>query len=272
MSNRLLQYVVFAFSILIAVYFGFFQPSEETQNNRGLFQQRKIPIDRARKPAEQPIRRGPASVNNVLPTEPPIGRAPTPLNQDEIFKKYGSSYEFVRDSEGVVVSIRKSGDDVKGVRRFSPNRYSDLVLRGDEIVRDLRGVLGLDPNLPLGSPQVTTGENTGQITYVQTKDGAQVEPWGKVSILLNRDGSIERIQSSALKTSKILNSQAPSPLKAGSRRILWVEQVEPIPLLLYAEETRSDGIQRIYDGQTGGLLIERDRRNRITRNQTKIVW
>lgn len=260
MSNRLLQFVVFAFSILIAVYFGFFQPKDETQNSREIFQKRKIPIDQSRKPAG--VTKVDKGNRGVLPTDPPIGALKPALNINEITEKYGSSYEYSRDEKGLVIRVKKTGEDARGLRRFSPSRYTDLVSRGDEIIRDFRGILGLDPSLPLGNPAVMTGEETGQVTYTQTLNGNRIEPWGKISILLNRDGSIESLQSSALRDAKVLNSFPHEKKILGSRSIAWVEQLEPVPLLRHAEETRLRGIQRVYDSESGELLFERDRRDR----------
>ncbi len=259
MSNRLLQFVVFTFSILIAVYFGFFQSRDETQKSREIFHKRKIPVDLSTKPPSA-VMRNPSS---VLPTDPPIGRMKAPLTFDEILDKYGSSYEFTKDTDGVVTQFRRAGDNVRGVRRFSPSRYTDLVSRGEEILKDFRGVLGLDPKLPLASPAVVTGESTGQVTFTQTLEGNRVEPWGKISILLNKDGSIENLQSNALKNSKVLNSNSHPPQSRGSRRFVWVEQLEPIPHLRFVDETRERGIQRVYDAESGEFLFERDRRNRF---------
>lgn len=179
----------------------------------------------------------------------------------EQFKKENPEYKIEQAKDGRVLSIVSTGSgEFKGyqpVSSFHPKNRDQVLAQAEAILNELSDLLGINSQMPLGLPQVSSTDLSAQLVYQQTFEDVPLAPAGPVSIVFGSDGSLKRLDSTYQPKIVVMNHRK---LKGEGRSVLWIQSYEPTVKVLHAYEVREKGIQKIVDAEDGHTILTRDKK------------
>ncbi|MGK5086162.1 hypothetical protein WDW86_01275 [Bdellovibrionota bacterium FG-2] len=200
-------------------------------------------------------------------------------------QRYGENLKSAFLPSGFLASVRGSRGNAGGTHGTSRNFRSEdttmVTARAQEIVEAASGLLGVQAESPLGTPQIRGNEISAQITFREMHNTLPVSPGGIITLDLGAQGEVIGIYSSyihdiALANRRILTEeQAREKANAAVTESKTVINVEPGLLLiwiekraegstpargLFAYEYMVHGFQVIVNAEDGSILQRRDQR------------
>jgi hypothetical protein len=252
--NQRLAFIVFIFSFFVVIYVGLIRKDKEDIDSKTMlpFQIKPMTLDRFR--GTKPDSKKLPSVDEQNPGAPPV----TTLEQ---FKKENPQYKVEQAKDGRVISLVLNGSEGfkshRPVASFHPNHRDQVLAQAEAILNELSGVLGIQSQMTLGLPQVSSTDLSAQLVYQQTLENVPLVPAGPVSLVLGSDGSLKRLDSTYQPKVVVVNQRK---LAGPGRPIMWIEAYEPVAQVRHANESREKGIQTILDAEDGRVILTRDKK------------
>jgi hypothetical protein len=190
-------------------------------------------------------------------------------------EKFGAELQSGFSADGRLVSISgRPGAGKRAQPGFTPEDPRQAIARAKEIVEQARALLGINEDWPLGEPLAQTGKISAQVYFQQSRGGVPVAPFGTVSVDLDSQGGLIRLDSSYAPDPQIVNDpvldSSEAKLRAlgavgdqsstlkpqGGNTVLWISAGGSEAR--YAYEYYIQGRRVIVDAGSGAILLKRD--------------